>query len=176
MQDDFSAIIVIIFSMKKLLAILFLFCFTLSVNAEVLEAGVSVEEVPKALFGIWRVNAKLDSTNSYKTFKAQSIDFWNLIRSDGRITLENPYSGANAEVSVTAVEGNLVVFTKKTPYDNNKILTDTVNIRIDGDKFSGINILKLESFSLIDNHLLKTETAQYLIKGEKISGESIISE
>lgn len=162
--------------MKKIFVILSLFCLTLSANAEILEAGVSVEEVPKALFGTWRVNAKLDSTNSYKTFKAQSIDFWNLIRADGKVTLDNPYSGANAEISVTAVEGNLVVFTKKTPYDNNKILTDTVNLRIDGDKFSGINTLKLESFSLIDNHLMKTETAQYLIKGEKISGESIITE
>ena len=162
--------------MKNLIAVIFLLCFVISVKAEVIEAGVSVEEVPKALFGTWRVDAKLDSTNSYKTFKVQSIDFWNLIRSEGRITLDNPYSGANAEISVTAVEGNLVVFSKKTPYDKNQILTDTVNLRIDGDKFSGINILKLETFSLIDNHLMKTETAQYLIKGEKISGDSIISE
>jgi len=162
--------------MRKSFLILILLFISLSANAEVLEAGVSVEEVPKTLFGTWRVNAKLDSTNSYQRFKAQSIDFWNLIRSDEKIVLDNPYSGANAEISVTTVEGNLVVFSKKTPYDNNKILTDTVNIRIEGDKFSGINSLKLESFSLIDNHLMKTETAQYLIKGEKIAGESIINE
>jgi len=147
-----------------------------SANAEVLEAGVSIEDVPKALFGTWRVNAKLDSTNSYSTFKPQSIDFWNLSRIDDRLNLNNPNSGANADVSVNTVEGNLIVFSKKASYGSNKVLTDTVHIRIEGDKFSGINSLKLESFSLVDNHLMKTETAQYIIKGEKIAGDSIIAE
>ena len=153
-----------------------MFIFCMSVNAEVLEAGVSIEEVPQALYGMWRVNAKLDSTNSYKTFRPQSVDFWQLSRMNNRITLNNPNSGANAEISVNAVEGNLIVFSKTTPYINNKVLTDTVHIRIEGDKFSGINTLKLESFSLVDNHLMKTETAQYIIKGEKIAGESILAE
>ena len=97
-----------------------------------------------------------------------------MTRVDDKITLNNPYSGANAEISVKTVEGNLIVFSKKTSYGNNKVLTDTVNIRIEGDKFSGVNYLKLESFSLIDNHLMKTETAQYLINGEKIAGESVL--
>ena len=162
--------------MKRLIVLILLLLFAFPVNAEVLEAGVSIDRVPKMLFGTWRVNAKLDSTNSYQTFRPQGVDIWNMTRVDDKITLNNPYSGANAEISVKTVEGNLVVFAKKTPYSNNKILTDTVNIRIDGDKFSGINTLKLESYSLIDNHLMKTETAQYIIKGEKLSGESIISE
>lgn len=160
--------------MKKLLVLLFLLIFNLTANAEVLQAGVSLEEIPKTLFGGWRVSAKLDSTNSYSTFKPQSLDFWNLIRENDRLILDNPYSGAHSEISVNTVEGNLIVFSKKTPYDNNKVLTDTVNIRIEGDKFSGINYLKLESYSLIDKHLMKTETAQYIIKGEKIAGESIL--
>lgn len=160
--------------MKKLFSVFFLLLLCVSVNAEVLEAGVSIDDVPKALFGTWRVNAKLDGTNSYKTFKPQSVDFWNLSRQDNRLHLENPNSGANAEIAVNTVEGNLIVFSKKTPYDSNKVLTDTVNIRLEGDKFSGVNYLKLESFSLVDNHLMKTETAQYIIKGEKIAGESII--
>ena len=65
------------------------------------------------------------------------------------------------------------MFSKKAPYDN-KMLTDTVSIRIDKNNFSGINTLSLESFSLIDGHTLKTETARYVIKGEKIAGESIL--
>lgn len=162
--------------MKRLFAALItLILFISNVNAQVLEAGVSVEEVPKALFGTWRVNAKLDDTNSYKTFKPQGVDIWNLTRANDKITLNNPNSGANAEISVKTVEGNLVVFTKITSYDN-KVLTDTVNIRITGDKFSGINYLKLESYSYVDKHLMKTETAQYIIKGEKIAGESILTE
>ena len=162
--------------MKKLIVFLMLILLTLPVTAQVYEAGVSIDEVPKALYGTWRVNAKLDDTNSYKTFKPQGIDFWELVRIDDKISLHNPNSGANAEISIKTVEGNLIVFSKKTPYDSNKVLTDTVNLRIEGDKFSGVNYLKLETFSLVDNHLMKTETAQYMIKGEKIAGESILAE
>ena len=59
-------------------------------------------------------------------------------------------------------------------YDGNKVLTDTVTLRLNKNQFSGINTLKLETFSLIDNHLLKTETASYRISGEKISGDNVI--
>lgn len=161
--------------MKKILSILFLLLI-LPVMAQdmVLKAGVSVEDVPKALYGSWRVNAKLDDTNSRATFKPQSIDFWNLSRVGDKITLDNPFSGANAEISVSTVEGNLVVFSKKLPYDNNKVLTDTVTLRLKDNTFSGINSLTLESYSLIDNHLMKTEYARYLIEGEKIAGDSLI--
>ena len=138
-----------------------------------LKAGVSVNDVPKALFGSWRVNAKLDDTNSYGTFKPNSVDFWTLSRVGDKITLTNPFTGATADVSLKAVEGNVIVFSKKAPYDN-KMLTDTITIRLTDNTFSGINTLKLESFSLVDNHLMKTETARYNISGEKISGDSVL--
>ena len=140
-----------------------------------LSAGVSVEEIPKSFYGSWRVTAKLDDTNSYRTFKPQSVDMWNLSRVGDVITLDNPFTGARAEITLRAVEGNLIVFSKKAPYDN-KMLTDTVSIRLEGGKFSGINNLVLEQFSLIDGSLIKKETARYIIKGEKIAGESVISE
>ena len=145
-----------------------------AVQAAVLEAGVSIEEIPEAFFGSWRVRATLENTNSYSTFKPQSMDFWNLSKVGDRVVLDNPFSGANAEISVQTIEGNLVVFSKRVPYDNNKVLTDTVTLRLGENEFSGINSLTLESYSLVDNHLMKTETAIYQIKGEKIAGESII--
>ena len=92
------------------------------------------------------------------------------------IKLNNPFSGANAEISVQTVEGTLVVFSKRLPYDGNKVLTDTVTLRLEANKFTGINTLTLESFSLIDNHLMKTETATYHITGEKLSGDSVLAE
>lgn len=141
----------------------------------VLNAGVSINDIPKAFFGSWRVKANLADTNSYGTFKPTSTDMWNLSRVGDKITLSNPFSGANAEISVKTVEGNLIVFSKKAPYDN-KILIDTVTIRLDKNTFSGINDLTLESYSLVDNHLMKSEHAKYIIKGEKISGESVLSE
>lgn len=160
--------------MKKFFVILILFMVTLSAHSKVLQAGVLVDYVPKALFGSWRVNAKLESTNAAGTFRPQSIDFWNLSRVGDVIKLDNPFSGANAEILVQTAEGNLVVFSKRLPYDGNKVLTDTVTLRLNGNKFSGINSLRLEYFSLIDNHLMKTETATYHIDGEKISGDSVL--
>ena len=138
-----------------------------------LQAGISINDIPKAFFGSWRVTAKLEDTNSYSTFKPSSVDFWTLSRVGDKVTLSNPFSGAKAEVSFKTVEGNLIVFSKKAPYDN-KMLTDTITLRLSDDTFSGINSLTLESFSLVDNHLMKTESARYIINGVKISGESII--
>lgn len=161
--------------MKKSFCLVIL-CLTLFLPAQatLLEAGVSIEKIPKAIYGSWRINAKLESTNSPSTYKPQSLDFWNLSRVDDQIKLENPMTGANSEISVKTVEGNLIVFSKKTPYDDNKILTDIVTIRLDKNSFSGINELKLETFSLIDKSLLKTQKALYRIYGEKISGDSVL--
>lgn len=163
--------------MKRILFTILLLFISSAVFAEdlILSTGVSINEIPKAFFGSWRVSAKLVDTNSYGTFKPQSVDLWNLSRVGDKITLSNPFSGANAEISVKTVEGNLVVFSKRAPYDN-KVLTDTVTIRLSGNSFSGINYLTLESYSLVDNHLMKTEHAKYTIKGEKISGESVLKQ
>lgn len=162
--------------MRKFFILLLILFFTNLVQASVLEAGVSVDHVPKALYGSWRVKAKLDKTNSPATFRPQSIDFWNLSRVNDTIKLDNPFSGASAEISVQTVEDEIVVFSKKLPYQGNKLLTDTVTLRLKENEFSGINTLTLESFSLIDNHLMKTETATYHITGEKISGDSVLIE
>lgn len=161
--------------MKKFLILLISFFTILSASAEefTLNAGVSINEIPKTFYGSWRVSAKLDNTNSYGTFKPASTDFWTLSREGDKITLSNPFSGATADISIRSVEGNLIVFSKKAPYDN-KVLTDTVTLRLSENSFSGINDLTLESFSLVDNHLMKSEHAKYIIKGEKISGENIL--
>ena len=96
--------------MKKLFTLLLAIILPACANAAVLEAGISVEEVPKSLFGTWQIRAKLDTTNSYRTFKPQSVDMWSLSRQGDILTLDNPFSGAKAEVSIKTVEGNLIVF------------------------------------------------------------------
>lgn len=164
--------------MKKIfyfIILIFFFSINNALADQILSAGVSLNEIPKTFYGTWRVVAKLDETNSYGTFKPQSVDMWNLSRIGNTITLVNPFTGATADLEMKTIEGNLIVFSKKAPYDN-KLLTDTVAIRLDKNVFSGINTLTLESFSLVDNHLLKTENARYIIKGEKVSGESIVED
>lgn len=161
---------------KYIFCLLFLIltCFSVDASQNVtLNAGISVNEIPKTFYGTWRIVAKLDDSDSYGTFKPQSVDMWTLQRTGDIITLSNPFTGAKAEITVKAVEGNLIVFSKKSPYDN-KMLTDTVSIRLDKNNFTGINTLMLEQFSLVDGHLLKTENARYVIKGEKIAGENVL--
>ena len=79
---------------------------------------------------------------------------------------------ASASVTVDYVDGNIIRFTKTGEYDNKK-LTDTVDLKLNGDTFTGINSLTLETFSNVDKSLIKKDTAMYVLRGEKISGSSI---
>lgn len=159
--------------MKRIVFILFILIFGASVIAEPLKAGISIDSVPKSFYGSWRVLAKVDKQTGNINFRPQTVDFWNLSRSGDVINLNNPFTGASASVKIDYVEGNIIRFTKTGEYDTNKLLTDTVDLKLTGDTFTGINYITLETFSLIDNSLIKKDTAIYILKGEKISGSSI---
>lgn len=161
--------------MKKiLLLILAVFLFISAAFAEqtVLKVGVSIDKIPKGFYGTWRVSSKLISTNSPDNFKEKSVDLWNLSRVDNVITLDNPFSGANASITVNVIKGSFIKFRKVGNYDNKK-LTDTVRMTLNKDTFTGVNDLKIETLSDIDGTVIKTQWATYSLKGEKISGESI---
>jgi hypothetical protein len=164
--------------MRKIFVLFFILIifFMLPVKSEenyTLSAGVSINEIPKTFYGSWRVVAKLDETDSLRTFKPQSVDIWTLSRVGNVITLSNPFNGASAQISLKTVEGNLVIFSKEAPFGD-KILTDTVSLRLDKNKFSGINTLYLKTYSTKDGEVKKTESARYIINGEKISGEDVL--
>lgn len=155
-----------------LIFILFLSVSYAFAEGTVLKTGISIDKIPKDLYGTWRVAAKLTSTNSDGLFKDNSIDLWNLSRVGNVITLDNPFSGANASIVVNAVEGRSIKFKRIGDYDKGKKLTDTVQLTLGKDTFIGINSLKLDTIS-DDGHVIKTQWAEYSLKGEKISGESI---
>ena len=157
---------------KILLISTFLF-IGLQVYSEPLKAGVSIDAVPETFYGSWRVVAKISKQTGSTNFRPQALDIWNLSREGNVINLNNPFTGANASVKVDYVEGNLIRFTKTGQYDDNKILIDTVDLKLSGDTFTGINSLSLETYSQVDNSLIKKDTAIYILKGEKISGTSI---
>ena len=150
--------------------------FGLNVFAEPLQAGISIDKVPDVFWGTWRVVAKVSKQSGSVNFRPQAVDLWNLSRSGNVINLNNPFTGANASVKVDYVEGNLIRFTKQGQYDGNKILTDTVDLKLSGDTFTGLTYLTLETFSNIDNNLIKKDSAIYILKGEKVSGVSITGE
>ena len=132
-----------------------------------------VESVPQAIYGSWRVVSKRVDTDSPAIFKSEGIDLWNLSLENDVINLSNPFSGASAKIEIKNVDGNTVTFTKKGKYGN-KILTDTVTINIQADKFEGSDRLKLDTISDVSGKIIKSEMAIYSVKGEKISGNSIL--
>lgn len=158
----------------KQILIIIVFLLGITVSAETLTAGVSkIEMVPNSFYGSWRVIAKIDKQSSNGVyFKPQTVDLWNLSREGDVINLNNPFTGASASVTVDYVDGNIIRFTKTGEYDNKK-LTDTVDLKLNGDTFTGINSLTLETFSIRDKSLIKKDTATYVLRGEKISGSSI---
>jgi hypothetical protein len=145
-------------------------------NSTVLKTGISVEHVPEALYGTWRVAARLKETNSPETFKPVSADIWNLSRAGNVINFSNPFTGASTSVTVEYLNNNTIRFTR-TSTDTRTKLTETIGITLKGDTFVGVDWFTLETFSVRDNtKLIKTETAIYNLKGERISGNSIIEE
>lgn len=143
-------------------------------NVPVLKAGVSLErKVPNTLMGTWRVAAALKSTDSPQIFKQTSVDIWNLSRTNDVINLSNPFTGASASINVSYVNKNTIRFTKVGDYNNQK-LTDSVEITISGDSFTGTNTLRLVTFSDADKSILSEKSALYVLRGEKISGSGVI--
>ena len=160
--------------MRKLIIFSFCFIFLLGLGfvprnlyAEVLTGSVTA--VPDSFFGTWRVVSKLVDTDSV-IFKENNLDLWNLSRLGDVITLCNPFNGAEANITVNSVNGSYIVFRKTGKYSG-KDLTDVVEIKLNGDSFSGTDTLKLDTYSDVTGKIIKTETAKYSIKGEKISGE-----
>lgn len=137
-----------------------------------LKTGISIDKIPKDFYGTWRVSSKLISTNSDATFKEGSVDLWNLSRVGNVITLDNPFSGAKASITVSDINGRAIKFKKVGDYDSKK-LSDTVQLVLGKDTFKGTNNLKLDTTSEVDGHVIKTEWAIYSLSGEKISGSSI---
>ena len=158
---------------KKILLIMILFV-GIPVYSQTLKAGISeVGVIPNSFYGSWRVVAKLDKSSGSAYFRPQAVDFWNLSRKGDVINLENPFTGASATVKVDYVDGNLIRFSKSGDSGENRKLSDTVDLKLVGDTFTGVNYITLETFSARDGALIRKDTGVYILVGEKISGTSI---
>lgn len=166
---------------KKIICIFILIFFTFlfspvqseNKQTEAFKLSVSlINEVPDALFGTWRVTSELIETDSPEKFKKATTDIWNISKRGNVIELNNPFSGASATVKLEYVKQNRIKFTKKHNYDG-QILTDTVELYLNKESFSGVNTLSLETLSDIDDSIIKSSRAMYNLKGEKIAGENI---
>jgi len=159
--------------MLKRFFIIFIFLCSVtavySAETAVLSAGISLNEtVPSELMGTWRVVSKLTNTDSPENFKNVGVVLWNLSRQGDVITLYSPFTGAEASVKVQYVKDNTVKFTKEGNYED-RLLTDTVEITLMGDTFSGRNYLTLQKSSASD-----FKHAEYVIVGKRISGSGVL--
>lgn len=172
--------------LNKIIPTIFLITFALIFTAKegfngnmvladtVLKSGISlVDRVPDGLFGTWRVRAVLKETDSRDIFRSNTVDLWNLSRNNDVMNLNNPFTGATANLSVHQVKNGTIKFSKDGITDNKK-LTDTVEIKLNGNSFTGINTLTLRTLSDVDDSVIKTQHAVYTLSGEKISGMSIL--
>lgn len=152
---------------------MFGFLFACCPNSQAEETKLltaTITKVPQSFYGTWRVASKRIDTDSPAVFKENSLDIWNLSRTFDVITLSNPFNGAKAEIILDRVDTNYIVFTKKGKYGQ-KILTDTVELKLDGDTFVGTDTLRLDTYA--DGQVVKTQNAQYYLDGEKIGGGNI---
>jgi hypothetical protein len=157
-----------------LMAVFVLQCYAGSVNSESLtiKTGISVEHVPEAFYGTWRVSAVQLKTDAPRTFKGVSTDIWNLSRAGNVINISNPFTGASAAITLNHASDNTINFSKTQTADNQK-LTDVIGLRIEGESFTGMNQITLETFSA-DGKLIKKKTALYDLKGVKLYGNNIV--
>lgn len=140
--------------------------------SNVIQGGVSMtDRVPEGFFGSWKVVSIMSKTNIPEEFAQQSVDIWNLSKTNDVITLSNPVSGAHASIAVNDVKGDTVKFQKIT-YNKNEETIETPVLTLEGnDNFYGIDRIEINTYS--KKQIVKTDFIEYKVRAVKISGDTI---
>ncbi len=153
----------IILSLLCVVCICVLPCFS-----KVIVGNVSVtDKVPMEFYGNWKVVSVCTKSTNTEYFDSTSVDIWRLSRNGDTIILENPMSGARAEVEVSDVKGTTVKFEKRSYYPDEESL-ETPILTLQGDNFVGVDKISIKTFK--DGKLIKEDYVEYKVKGTKISG------
>lgn len=120
--------------------------------------------LPPAMYGQWSVTGTLIETNVPDTYPV-SNNIWLLERQGERVYITNPENGASASIDVKAAQGNSATFLKKDQLGR-MMLSETVNITLNGDSFSGQNMKKLEYYR--NGKLVKTQYALFHLNGTRL--------
>lgn len=162
--------------MRFFISILFLLnmlFFAPIVHAEVLQGGVSaIDMLPSEFYGTWSVISTRIETNNEELFKERTSDIWILQRVGDEITLTNPTTRATATISIDEVKDNKAKFSR-TGGNRFTQETESAEITINNDSFSGVDSLEMKKFST-DNKLLENNVVKYKLEGKKISGRNAI--
>ena len=125
------------------------------------------DQIPTEFFGDWKVVSVCTKSTNTDYFDSTSVDIWRLSRNGDTITLENPLSGARADVGVSDVKGNTVKFEKRSYYPDEESI-ETPILTLQNDNFTGVDKISIKTFK--DGKLIKEDYVEYKVKGTKISG------
>ena len=157
-------------SLKRVLLIFIIFLCSFA-KAQTLEGGITLsDQVPKELFGAWKVNAVCTQSTNRDYFDSTSVDVWIFSRIEDRILLTNPMSGATASIGVNEVKGNKVKFEKKTDLPD-ELSVETPILTIDKDSFEGVDRIYIKTTK--NGALVKEDFIEYKVKGTKMSNISL---
>ena len=128
------------------------------------------DKVPAGFFGDWRVVSVCTRTTNKQLFGSKSLDIWTLSKQGDLISLQNPLSGARADITVDDVKGKTVKFEKKSYYPGEES-TETPILTLQGDNFTGTDKISIKTFK--DGKLIKEDYVEYQVRGTKISGSPV---
>lgn len=124
--------------------------------------------LPPAMYGQWSVTGNLMNTNVSDTYPV-SNNIWLLERVGDEVIITNPENGASASINVTEADGNSATFLKRNSLGRVTV-SETVTITVDGDRFSGQNLMKREYMK--DGQVTKTQFALFHLNGVRLGGAS----
>lgn len=139
----------------------------------ILQGSVSVDKnLPEEFYGGWSVKSEIIETNNPEIFNKKSSDIWKLEKNGEIVTLSNPITGATASITVDEVKNKKAKFTRKK-IDDDVIETETPELTIDGDYFSGEDTLIIQHLNKNKTKIYKTDIVKYKVEGRKISGATM---
>jgi hypothetical protein len=138
----------------------------------VLNGGVSeVDKLPAEIYGKWAIHSTLLQAQNRDEFRESTSDMWVFSRVGNGLTLTNPVTEASATINIDEVINKTAKFSRESQTSRKKEI-ETVQIRIDGERFSGIDTFVIEKYK--NGKLISQNVVKYKLQGTKVSGSNSI--
>lgn len=130
-----------------------------------------VDRLPVEIYGKWAIHSTLMQAEDRSEFRESTSDMWIFSRVGDGLTLTNPVTEATSTINVDEVVNNNARFSRETQ-SSRKYEKETVQLKIDGDRFSGIDTFVIEKYK--NGKLISQNVVKYKLQGTKVSGSNTI--